>query len=543
MWRLLPSRVVADQIEDGAATAPSVAGTSRFAWVERPVVVVSGFVLVVLVAVGQIVVASASGVGLSPDGVTYLAGAQILASDPLAFFSLRGELGAFDRFPPFYSLLLSIPGWFGVDPGDAAMGVNIALLIVFLILMWLLVSRHTSPAVGVAGCAAVVVVGGFVITNFGWVLAEGLFLTLTVAALAVLDRMFDARGRWFWGLAAGAGFLIGLALLSRLLAVGLLATAGISILLFVARGRKIATGLVVGVPAVVLTGLWLAGRTSRAGVAGRPVDYHPPGFAGFDQLGDAVSHSIFPVRVDIVALGVVVAAIGMLWAVRFLWTTVRSGITPRDRFTAVLTIFVLAHTGVIFVATTFFDGGVPFDRRLMGAVIPAIVAIVAVRLTDRATVPATGRAVWVRRVSLAIVAVLVLGATTRTLADTRSSRVEGLGYHNPSWARSESIEFLESLPESTIVYTNGVDATFLLTGRVTRAIPAKFRTDVARPVDVTEASAEMLATLRAGDGVVVLFESINRKYLMTADDLEATGFEVVEQLEDGVVLAPTGLGR
>jgi hypothetical protein len=141
--------------------------------------------------------------------------------------------------------------------------------------------------------------------------------------------------------------------------------------------------------------------------------------------------------------------------------------------------------------------------------------------------------------ALLFVVALVAGNFFRTISFAVERHRNGSGYTSREWATSESIRYLEGLPESRPVYSNGIDVSHFLAQKEAWRLPAK-----SDPSNGNKKKAEFeqeMNTLRnqliQNRAVVVYFDKITwRWYLPTRDELEHVyALPVLSRLDDGVV--------
>jgi hypothetical protein len=99
---------------------------------------------------------------------------------------------------------------------------------------------------------------------------------------------------------------------------------------------------------------------------------------------------------------------------------------------------------------------------------------------------------------------------------------------------------VRELPEDRPIYTNGVDAIYILAGRQTRRLPAKYSPHSLREyADYDARLKEMLADLRQNRGRIVYFDNVTaRPFLPDRQELQAAlPLTPVRQLSDGTVYA------
>jgi len=128
------------------------------------------------------------GIGVSDDGVLFVAGAQNL-QDGLGFSWVDGgtEVRGIAGFPPGYSLLVALAGAAGLNPYVAARWMGVFGFGALIFTVGALVRKTTRSDIAALMAAFLVLTAKNVLSIYAWVMADGLFLlalTLSVAQLA-----------------------------------------------------------------------------------------------------------------------------------------------------------------------------------------------------------------------------------------------------------------------------------------------------------------------------------------------------------------------
>ena len=106
-------------------------------------------------------------------------------------------------------MALAVPGLFGGSIQVGARWVQALAVAVSGALLAALLYRYVRPAAVVAGVAVLMLSSGFLVEINGYVLSEGLFLSLTLGGLLLLlrwmEREEDQSGEGWWLLVIAAG--------------------------------------------------------------------------------------------------------------------------------------------------------------------------------------------------------------------------------------------------------------------------------------------------------------------------------------------------
>jgi hypothetical protein len=118
---------------------------------------------------------------------------------------------------------------------------------------------------------------------------------------------------------------------------------------------------------------------------------------------------------------------------------------------------------------------------------------------------------------------------------------DGQGFASRAWQESELIGFVNFLRPGAPLYSNEIDAIYLLTGRPAALVPIRW--DPARDAPATgyQASLEtMRSRLKDGRGALILFNTMEKQesFLATVEDLTA-GLTPVLIASDGAAYMAT----
>ncbi len=169
------------------------------------------------------------GMGISGDPMHYLQGAENLASGLGYVRQFKAAAPVpITGFPPLYSMVLSIGVRFGLNAQTAARIFNTIFFVITLCLAGWLVYSATRSALTVILSLTFILISSPILGIFAWVMSETLFLPLTLAAITL----------WIWYIRKPAiwkvilvGIVGGMATLTRLVGLALLATLSLATLL------------------------------------------------------------------------------------------------------------------------------------------------------------------------------------------------------------------------------------------------------------------------------------------------------------------------
>lgn len=464
-------------------------------------------------AAALVAVATAPGVGLTPDSASYVGAARSLAAGDGLRDPVAGT--AFTAWPPLYPALLAALSAAGPSVEGAARWANVAFVAATVVLAFVAARRAGAPTVAAVLAAGAVAAARATTTNAAVAQTETLFTLLVLAALAVAAE--HLRRPQTAAPFVAAGLLLG-AVGTRYLG---LAAVGAVVLAFALRRRLADAGLVLLATLLPLAGwlAWTAANGPRGTPAGRTVVWHPPAAGELRGALGTVSQWWLPAGLAEparLALTAVAIAGTAAWLVRRLLTAdrragvdrrggvdQRSGVDRRraaaergavDPLVDLGAAFVGLYLAALLVSKALLDALTPLDERLLSPLLP-VLAVTVAAAAPRA-VPAVAVAV----------AVVVTGQAVRTVGWAADQRDEGIGYTSALWDVSPTLDVIRSLPRGVAVYTNDRAAVYLGTGRTVDAVPHEVNPFTRRPVGGVGAEvAEIGTEVRAGRAVVVWF--------------------------------------
>jgi hypothetical protein len=484
------------------------------------------------------------GLGLGGDSYYYVSGARnLLAGNGFARLAANGEIRPITHFPPLYSILLAGLAGLGIDTLGAARLFNSLLfgLNIFGIgglLLW------STGSLGLACLGALLFLAlPATISIHSWLLSEPLFLFLLIGSSWSLASRLESGSRRAL-LMAGLG--AGLASLTRYTGLALVASGVLALVVRPGRTwreRLTAGGFYGGIgclgPAVwAIRNLLLVGST-----ANRALGLHLPSAAKLLEGLETVSLWLLPSRVPAVvrlsgAALVAAAVVGAGCAV--LVRSGRSGaIVPRASRRAglhlILLCFVLTYVALLGLSLSFVDASTPLDDRILS---PLLVALLVLGL---AATHALALGIQGKR-ALKIGAAILLGGwlaltAVRGVSAGIHLRADGQGYASRDWQGSAIVQWVRELPDPVTVYSNELNALYLLTGRQAYQVPIRWDPVVAAPrQDYPQQLAAMRERIADQGAVLVLFDTLAGQQGVLPSEAELTqGLSEIFRARDGAI--------
>ncbi len=499
------------------------------------------FLLLALLSLAGIAIslfATRAGGYLSGDSANYIGAARnFLAGQGLTLPFRTATPIVLPHFPPFYALLLALPGALGVDLMEAARWVNALLFGGTIALVGLTLYRSTAGSAWAALLGAwLVLTSETTLSIHAMALSEASFIFLGNLGLALLAAYLETdRARYF----VAAGVAVALAFFTRYAGGSLVLAAVLALALLrpALRPRNLAQAGAFGVLGSSLAALWMlqsaaAGNDNR--LAG--VSLYPLGDRLVGGLRTVVSWALPVGSLPVPLLALLGAALGLLaaWGLLGLgpWRGGRTAEPGRwlawlGRHLAGFPVFIKVHMLFIFsfaafllAAAAFVDTFMRFDFRILSPLFVSLV-VVLVYMAWRILSRAPGRA----GAFYALAAVLLFFAGSYGLRavdwvrDVEDFQAVGLR----RYADSALLAEVEALPPETPIASNGDDVIYLFTGRPAWRLPVLWFPVTSGQNPRYQASlAAMQRRLEAEGGVLVYFYDMEwRGYLPTEAELQA----------------------
>jgi hypothetical protein len=502
---------------------------------QRPALVIVVLACIGIAAAMLLLVATPRGLGMGGDSYYYVSGARgLLAGQGFARPAADGSFRPITHFPPLYSLLLAVIGGMGADMLPGARVANVVLFGLNAALAGWLVWRGTRTLwLGAAG-ALFLGLSPAMLSVHSWLLSEALFLFLTLASVACLVAYIQGDRRLALVV---AGLAAGLAVLTRYAGIALV-LAGTAILIArpqVARGRRWIDVLAFAGPALSGWLVWTARNTALAeSLTNRTLSLHLPGAAKLGEAITTIARWLLPGRVPTGVGGAAALVIGVwLFVVGIRRLAERdSAPTPTSALLALVLAFLCAYSLLLAGSLSLADASTPLDDRILSPLfVLGLVGVVVV------CSPVTSRASWLRWLVITPLAGMLLLTAVRGVARAVELHQDGQGYAGRAWTASPTVAWVADLDPGTAVYSNEMDALYLLAGRQAYQVPIRWDPVKAAPRDdFAEQLASMEARVRSGGAVLVLFNSLAAQQAFLPPEAElADGLRVVFRSEDGVI--------
>ena len=504
------------------ATAPGPLRVATPRWRPRRLVAVVVPIVVLAAIAGLYIGSTRTGIGMTPDSVSYVEGARSLAAGDgySRDIDVHGRQAIVD-YPPLYSTMLAGLELLGVGVLAGARFLDAALLVGTALLVYLLVFRSTAGS----RAAALLAASAFglslpILRLYGFALSESLFLFLVAAWALALDAYVRRRGR----LALACVAVLGpAAVLTRYVGVAVPVASVVAIALFGPgrRRRRVRDAAVVSATGVTPALLWtLRNRRSGVETVFSPAVHRIPGSKFTDGV-HVVASWMFPPPVPerarlwllagMVTAGAVAAVLVALQRPRRLRP---SRLRNRAPGVLALAIFAVAYLGVVVFALTFVQAVGTFDTRYLAPVFLASVVLVAVCVARSRRVA--------RCVGLAVLSVIVVAYAFDSLDGARGTPIRERGITASYFADSELIDVARA-QHGRVLYSDRPETIFANTRlRTAEAMPKKYDQNTLESNPSFERELRRLGTeVRADRAVIVMWRAQPRPQFPSVDELAA----------------------
>lgn len=451
------------------------------------------------------VMATAGGIGVTPDSTVYLAVAANLR-DGLGLVgpSWDGRIVPLSHYPPLFPAILAALASTGLSLEAAARFVNPLLFGVTVVLTAKAAGGVRGPLRAEAALAAGVVATSLdllTVHTMAW--SEPLFLAFGLAGFTLLGSSLDRNGR---GRVVVAAAFVAAASLVRFPGVALI-LGGVAVLLARAEhpwARRFVDAAMFGAIAAGPLALLFARNAIATGhAANRPIAIHlllewraRTALVAFSSWMTPGASCCLDNAVIVLVGGLALIAIAVAVG-RFVWRSGGPQAAWQDVPTRLATAFVAAY---LFVATAdmiFLDASQYYGDRLITPLFIAAVIFVCSQMRRANALP--------RAALAASIVLMAFGAVAQTRY-TRDARTHSLGYGRDVWERSPTIGALRSLPPEMLVVTNRPDAVRYLAGRPARGLPLRRGIQSHLPNETYATELDRLAAdVEAGQTVVAWF--------------------------------------
>lgn len=422
---------------------------------------------------GVLAVTEPPGPGLDPDSMSYLGAAESVVRHgtlriPTAHWAHADSTSLLDHFPPGFPLAIAIPLVFGAPAEQAARGIEALAAFATVALAVVLVASVTGPAAG-ALAGIVLLASAAVATDHLRILSEPLCLALLVATLALMVR---SRRPLVYGTGAALAGLVRYAALS--------ATGAAVLWAFGRTGtvrERVRRAALAALPTVILQGAWVLRTHAESGSVrsfGLRGGLGPTFREGLATLGAWLAPSAPQAPLAPLAVAVGVVAVAML--IRAARGSAGDASEGTGRLVRAACLLAGCYAALVLVSRLFVDEGIPFDDRMLSPL------MVVMDIAAAAALAAAWRSwsVRARRVAAAAGVLWLAASGWATVRAIEEGLGGGWGYGSDAWRGSQLGAWLRTEGRHAAIFTNDPVATFFMTDRPSRDVPATLDDDSVR---------------------------------------------------------------
>lgn len=471
--------------------------------------------LITLSGMVLIIQATPNGLGLSDDSIAYIAGARSMAAGNGYREAWLISNQPVTHFPPAFSSVLAVFGLFGIDPLRAARWVNAVLFGLNAALLGILGWRMTPSLTAGVVLAALFVTSGEMFSVHAVAMSEPLFIFLSLLSFWMFDLYFERHHHWLWMIACGT--FVGMAYLTRYAGLALVATfvAALFILHTTWRKRLASTGILLASASPWVLGWSIRNRLIAGNATNRAFAWHPltseniePGLRVFSEFFIPIEswrREIF--KQPGIIEGMIILVLGgiFVWVIVTAWRYLsspqqeRTGKEAREVLSFTTGVFIFAYLASIVASMLMFDAATKFKLRILAPVLVSLLILLVVF------------GIWLRsrrRDVVIALTLLILGVSIYKQSITFNTWAKSeLGYASFQWYDSKAIDYLNTLPDHVMIYTNEPGAVYLYTGRGSYVLPDRFDSAAALVrANFEKGVALMQADINQGKAVLALFD-------------------------------------
>ena len=471
--------------------------------------------LIALIGMVLVIQATPNGLGLSDDSIAYIAGARSMAAGNGYREAWLASNQPVTHFPPAFSSVLAFFGLFGIDPLRAARWVNAALFGFNAALLGILGWRMTPSLTAGVVLAALFVTSGEMFSVHAVAMSEPLFIFLSLLSFWMFDLYFERHHHWLWMIACGT--FVGMAYLTRYAGLALVATfvAALFILHTTWRKRLVSTGILLASVSPWVLGWSIRNRLIAGNATNRAFTWHPltseniePGLRVFSDFFIPIEswrREIFKQPGIIEAMIILVLGGVLVWVIVTAWRYLsnpqheRTGKEAREVLSFTTGLFIFAYLASIVASMLMFDAATKFKLRILAPVLVSLLILLVVF------------GIWLRsrrREVVIALMLLILGVSIYKQSITLNTWAKSeLGYASFRWYDSKAMDYLNTLPDTVMIYTNEPGAVYLYTGRGCYVLPDRFDSGTALVrANFEKGVAAMQGDIQQGKAVLALFD-------------------------------------
>jgi hypothetical protein len=409
------------------------------------------------------------GAGIYYDSLEYVAAAKNFASGLGLVRMTCNSVEPMTRYPPLYSLTLSIFGFLGYNPVGGARFLDIVCMAGSIVVAGLITLKITKNHFFSLLAAFIMSVSPMVIQSFSWIMSEPLYIFLMLTCIYLFDQYLDTRSFKFLVIAA---IVASLAVVTRFIGVALI-TSCILVLIVQLKNKKRVFDDKFRNPVVIFSfisllplALWLLRSRMLSGSATNrtmgwylsspdriiPLAYIAKWFIPWE--GNLTWNWKAMVILVVLFISFAVLCIGLIKLIR------------NSSLLKILIVNIVIYLGLVLLLMAVADPLTPLDNRLL---LPVYVLIGILIISGISYV--WGLPHWVYKTVAALMTIyMVTFQSYQAAAIINNLRVDGQFYASSVWQNSDVSSALLTL-NSNKIYTNDMTAVYFGTSQPSCIIP------------------------------------------------------------------------
>ena len=485
------------------------------------------------------------GIGLSPDSLMYIGTSE-------GFLSGRGfEWNGYilNNFPPFYPFIISITKIFVGDSLTSARFLQAFLYAsnIFLISIATYLSSNKNKITAILASLLFLTSTNILkIHNMAW--SEPLFILLTLIAYLLFLKYFSSERFLYIILSAG---VISLAIITRYAGLVFIPPAILILFFFDHKPfrKRFFNVLLYMTISLLPIALWfLRNKILAVNFANRVFTFHAITGVDIHILFRTVFNYWFPVKASyLIRIIVVLISIVMFLIIVFkeMINFIKGGKAFSISTLSLIFILFLAFSYMFFLTGVmlFFDAATVFDYRMLA---PLHIFIVIAFLNLLSAIEKNRFSFIFKTASYVFTSVVLILNGDITESSIKRYRKDGQGYTSRKWRDSEIVEYANTLPEKTPIYSNGHDVIAFFAGRNAKILPTKYNNTSLLPNPGFKANMEKLYKEVTENGALILYfdKKNTRRNLPDKKDLENIyNMPVLLKLDDGKIYGISQNGK
>jgi len=479
-------------------------------------------------------ITSKTGPGISPDSVSYIAGARnllngngltiLLNSDgtiPLNLWqptNLNESIHIF-KWPPLYPLVLALPGIFNLDIIEGARWINSTLFGLNIFLLGFILIKTTKYLFLPLLASLIFLFSKEIIAIHHMVWSEPLFILLVLLALLMIFNFFSTKKILFIFLSA---LCSGLAFLTRYSGAALILTIAIA-LLFLSKEKirkRFLWLLLFAFLSCLPASIWfLRLQFLKSGISVRRMGFNTIPADELKLMIDNITKWFLPGSISFILRVVFTGVAGVLILAGFIIIFVRRKdnivFYNQKIIINILLIFIILYTGFNFLTRFVAGANMDFyDNRHLTLILSALIIIITLIFdgllnlaeVNKITKIITGTAVYSIFIIFIVFYIFYFFCGNNIYAYSTIST--GTGYYRKDWRTSETIAGIKELPESILIYTNEPCAIYILTNRPSKMIPSAIDIQTKKPnVNYLSELKKMEDEVNTKKGIIIIFKT------------------------------------